>query len=342
MKTNRIGKKCNELGRKKKQKKLYSSVSSVSFVNNDDNIRKEKKAAQKAAAKKKAKFFRKSVNGIYLVEVLLTREYICKKCGYKNFYCEEVKNELVYASSIEEAVEQISNVEEMGGNKCIKKVEYIDYSDTEYYFEGKEYADHILIATIYYCDEYSSDYECEECKEKAILEVLKASENMLNNYSADNLFNIYAYAHGVYAYNHNGGTMVIPQRIKDILTLGSSMSICCSWKNQPIGPVGVYVKGSVEMVSNKDLNSYIKNGERKFSIENSIVGLKPTIIDSPNDLNFEVHNHIEVFVRNPEVVGIWVKDWFVNQTNNDVLASLREIARNNDLAIHVVKARREE
>ena len=175
MKTNRIGKKCNMLGRKKKQKKLYSSVSSVSSVNNEDNaIRRARKAAQKAAAKKKAKFFRKSVNEIYFVEVSLTREYICKKCGYKNFYCEEVKNELVYASSIEEAVEQISNVEKMDGNKCIKKVEYIDYSDTEYYFEGKEYADHILIATIYYCDEYSSDYECEECKEKAILEVLKA------------------------------------------------------------------------------------------------------------------------------------------------------------------------
>ena len=162
---------------------------------------------------------------------------------------------------------------------------------------------------------------------------------MLNNYSADNLFNIYAYAHGVYAYNRNGGTMVIPQRIKDILTLGSSMSICCSWKNQPIGPVGVYVKGSVEMVSNKDLSSYIKNGERKFSIENSIVGLKTTIIDSPHDLNFKVHNHIEVFVRNPEVVGIWVKDWFVNQTNNDIsfLHFHRNKYHSNNYTHHLIR-----
>ena len=56
MKTNRIGKKCNEGGKIKK--KLSSNISSavpvVPVVNPDNEIRRAKKAAQKKAAQKKA------------------------------------------------------------------------------------------------------------------------------------------------------------------------------------------------------------------------------------------------------------------------------------------------
>lgn len=346
MKKNRIGKKCNEGGRIKKKVSSISAVPVAVFVdiNPDNEIRRAKKAAQKKAAKKKLK---KKINETYFIDVSLIYDKVYT-CGCIENYQEQERKK-VYASSIEDAAKQIINLKE--GD--INKVEFFDYSDCEYYIEGREYCDKFIVVKIYFNDnKFIVNHICNECEEEErrkeeeeymILfeDAVRSSNKMLDNYLADKLFNIYVYAHGLYAYNHNGGLDIITSRLNNILTNGDLMSICCSWKNQPIGPVGIYVKGAVEMVANTDLSSYIDSqGERRFIVESSIEGLTPTIIDSPNDLDFTIHNHIEVFIKCPQVVGIWVKDWFVTPENSDILASLNKIANENNMAINVVKARR--
>ena len=352
MKKNRIGKKCNMgnmLGRKKRMRKSHSfshEVISTTVINNE-KIRRAKKLAQKKAATERAAK-NKNINKIYFinVDIFSSCEY---SCGCIDNYFEKSYEKFIYASSIEDALKQIAYPEDCD----LQDVDFVDLTnDEEYYCKEREYADVILCASIYIDKKHVVDYICKECEKHKEEEEEKLersfidteAEKIINSFSADNLFNMYVYAHGVYAYNHTGGIDIIPKRLNSILTKGDSMTICCSWKSQPIGPVGIYTKGSVTMVSNTDLNSFIDgNGKRVFYSNMSLLDKGVSaIVNTPDKLDFTIHNHCEIFLENPDVVGIWIKEWFLNPENKSVLDSIYKIAKENCLAIHIVKARRKE
>ena len=114
--------------------------------------------------------------------------------------------------------------------------------------------------------------------------------------------------------------------------------ICCSDKTQRIGGIGLYVQGHVLYVSNIDLWSSVDyKGHRTFDMSN---WRSDGLITSIEDYSLKEWDHNEVILTNYKIVGIWVKDWFFNQEGiKDLWEEIKKTAKENNLAIHVVKKR---
>ena len=82
-----------------------------------------------------------------------------------------------------------------------------------------------------------------------------------------------------------------------------------------IGPFGVYVKGDVECVSNADLISMLNifTGQRGIDTERSKYRSKG-IIFTPDELEKGQHSHGEIILTDAQVVGMWVKDWYLEES----------------------------
>lgn len=114
--------------------------------------------------------------------------------------------------------------------------------------------------------------------------------------------------------------------------------ICCSDKTQRIGGIGLYVQGHVLYVSNIDLWSSVDyKGHRTFDMSN---WRSDGLITSIEDYSLDRWDHNEVILTNYKIVGIWVKDWFFNQEGiKDLWEEIKKTAKENNLAVHVVKKR---
>ena len=116
-------------------------------------------------------------------------------------------------------------------------------------------------------------------------------------------FDGYSWCHGLAAYND-----------KDIedsaygIKVHPEWEICCSHTDQPIGPVGLYIKGDCKVVSNIDLYSEVDALGRYFNSDSfrAIQG----IIESPSDFDHNAWDHSEAIVCNTVVTGIWYKEWY--------------------------------
>lgn len=333
MKKIRIGKECNSNGRLKKSSRKELTMikkKSVPILHNSDNDeRRKKKEAQKIAAQKRATKRKKIINKFYLVNI--KHKYnMMYLCGCTECESSEYGKRVKYASSAEEAVMQVINLE---------FEDYIDYDFFDYhddYYDG--YVDRCVDLEIHTGMEFTDD-KCPHCSRDSYM-VLIPGHNI--KYNIDNLFNKYVYCHGVYAFNTGGNELMIIERIRKIFS-NNNMSICCSWKTQPIGPVGVYVNGKITLASNTDVSSYIiHDGIRCFKDINSIKNGKSQIIGSPLELDFTIHNHCEFFMENPKVVGIWIKKWFVENESTDrfILEKIYEIGKKNGIPIYIIGNRR--
>lgn len=114
------------------------------------------------------------------------------------------------------------------------------------------------------------------------------------------------------------------ENLVKFLRLSEDKEICCSWKNQQIGGFGMFVRGEVTIASNRDLWSYVgRSGEREFDVSE----MEGYIIDKKSDLDFEVWDHMEFFVKTKEFMGFWAKDWFVREVpgGRELVEKLRKM-----------------
>ena len=336
MKKIRIKKECNSNGRLKKYNKseLTKIKKSILTYYNTDNKNEERRSVKKAQKKRAQKRAQKRAykgffNKYYLVNIKIkeTKKY---SCGCEECDLYEYNKKRVYASSAEEASIEVLN-------------SFDNYSITEVFEYGDEYyedwyiVDRCVDTSVSIIKEIP--YECYKCEPD---KTLIPGYNM-PWYNLDSVFNDYIYCHGLYAFNKFHTDMsIIPNRIMDILNNGENMSICCSWKTQPIGPVGIYTKGHVTLASNTDVCSYVSHGVRCFKKPNSFKYGKNQLIESPVDLDFTIHNHCEFFLEDPHIIGIWIKKWFVEDksTNHFILEEIYKIGRDNGIPIYIVGDRR--
>lgn len=127
----------------------------------------------------------------------------------------------------------------------------------------------------------------------------------------DRAFNDYTWAHGLCAYNGGKNPVVCAQGIVN----NPQWEICCAKEDELIGPFGVYVKGDVECVSNADLVSMLNifTGQRGIDSERSKYRAKG-IIFTPDELEKGQHSHGEIILTDAHVTGMWVKDWYLEES----------------------------
>lgn len=138
----------------------------------------------------------------------------------------------------------------------------------------------------------------------------------------DRAFNDYTWAHGLCAYNGGKNPVVCAQGIVN----NPQWEICCAKEDELIGPFGVYVKGDVECVSNADLVSMINifTGQRGMDMKRSERRAKG-IIFTPDELEKGQHSHGETILTNPQIIGMWVKDWYLEKASNRDMKQLDKI-----------------
>lgn len=181
-------------------------------------------------------------------------------------------------------------------NECICKV-YTEGGEMTFQIDYKRFT--VSMKVIY-------NEICEDC-----LENKKYVEKLRENMRPDTLLQGSIYSHGLatgFGINEVSAEKA-EENLKTLLNLvGSDKEICCSWKNQQIGGFGLFIKGEVTIASNRDLWSYVgRSGKREFNVDE----YWHYIIDKKEDLNFEIWDHTEFFVRPKKVVAFWAKDWFV-------------------------------
>ena len=190
---------------------------------------------------------------------------------------------------------------------CTKNMSFDQVSctpcDTKYEFKIKYDArdmDYVLYAILHIDDICLNCYET-----KKVLEYMAPEDTLLQD--------LY-YSHGL-ATGYGNKTVAVEEikdRIAGIFQAAENYSpICCSWKSQPIGVFGIYVKGEVTLASNMDLWSKInKHGDRVFDAYDS--DASEYIFQKREDLDLTVHDHTEFWVIPKKVGGIWIKQSFAD------------------------------
>ena len=247
------------------------------------------------------------------------QEYKCPECGCETGH---------YNSSIEE----FHNPKEI--INTLSEYDSIDlYKNTM--CDGNDY----------YCVSTMTDEEivdespCEACEEIAC-----AFYDEQGNYKeggVDNIFDSMIWAHGLATgFSGSCDAKEIVNRIVN-LDSHSEWQICCSHKSQRVGPIGVYMKGHAQYVSNIDLFSRIDSrGYRVF--DPSDWRAEEGLIFSPEEISLDSWDHSETILVNHRIVGIWVKEWALKDPSLKKLWDyLVPIAKDNGWLTHVCKARRE-
>lgn len=197
----------------------------------------------------------------------------------------------------------------------------------------------------YYCISTMTDEEivdespCEACEEIAC-----AFYDEQGNYKeggVDNIFDSMIWAHGLATgFSGSCDAEEIVNRIVN-LDSHSEWQICCSHKAQRVGPIGVYMKGHTQYVSNIDLFSRIDSrGYRVF--DPSDWRAEEGLISSPEEISLDSWDHSETILIKHKIVGIWIKTWALkNPSLKKLWDYLVPIAKDNGWVVHVCKARRE-
>lgn len=165
-----------------------------------------------------------------------------------------------------------------------------------------------------------SDVECEDCTGGCFDK-------------PDSLLQAAIYSHGLAAYQ---GKRSVSDILWDAANIDShpEWEICCAWKTQHIGPVGIYVRGNVTVASNIDLCSSVSDsGDRVFDTED---WRSRGIFWRREDLDFSQWDHCEFMVQTDEIVGFWIKDWYLaSSEGQQIKAVVEKIGRR----LFVVKKR---
>lgn len=139
----------------------------------------------------------------------------------------------------------------------------------------------------------------------------------------DKRFDEMLWCHGLSAFC---GTKDPVENAKGVVN-NSEWEICCSHEEEPIGPFGLYVKGTVEIVSNIDLMSKIdmngKRGMNKSASDWRMTG----VISTPEEIDRSKWDHMEAIIKDTKITGMWVKRWYVDRMNDSDKEELQKIMR---------------
>lgn len=188
-------------------------------------------------------------------------------------------------------------------------------------------------------EEIVDNFVCETCEEIAC-----SFYDEQGNYKeggVDNIFDSMIWAHGLATgFSGSCDAEEIVNRLVN-LDSHSEWQICCSHKAQRVGPIGVYMKGHAQYVSNIDLYSRVDSkGYRVF--DPSDWRAEEGLITSPEEISLDSWDHSETILVNHKIVGIWIKKWALKDPNLKKLWDyLVPIAKDNNWIVHVCKARRE-
>lgn len=164
--------------------------------------------------------------------------------------------------------------------------------------------------------EVEIDYFCE----KRILSVYIAEVRLYakdykekTNFDKDYVFN-----HGLDAFSKYG-VLVNAKRILD----NPKMELCCSFKEQYVGNIGLYLKGTCLCASNTDLDSNYDDKGRY------IIDKEHLLIESEKDIKKGFTHHGEAILTDIKIVGIWCK----SDANKKKVERLQEITGINSVII---------
>ena len=278
---------------------------------------------------KNDEFYEMEIN---IIKEILKKEelvFLWKNISDEVCRCPECGNETGGSSSL---TEQFCNPDEI--IKCLFEFDFVSLSkrvtlDGEEFYCIKTYTEKEII----------DDFICETCEEIACTFYNEQGDYKEGN--IDGLFDMFIWSHGLSTgFSGHCDAKEIVNRIVN-LDSHSEWQICCSHKAQRVGPIGVYMKGHAQFVSNIDLHSRIDSrGYRVF--DPSDWGAEEGLISSPEEISLDSWDHSETILVNHKIVGIWIKKWALKDPNLKKLWDyLVPIAKDNGWVIHVCKARRE-
>lgn len=128
-----------------------------------------------------------------------------------------------------------------------------------------------------------------------------------------NSFTGYKWCHGLAAYS--GGNAL--DKARAILN-NPQMELCCSFEDQQIGPIGLYITGDCKVASNIDLASRIYNEARYYDSDS---WRSKALISSPEEIDESQWDHGEGIITNIKIPGFWVKAWYLNDPESEIIIS---------------------
>ena len=228
--------------------------------------------------------FLNELSNISNIDIWITVEYICDKCGEKKYESWHWgHDDSIFYWSVPWSEEHF--------DVNLETHEVDPWNPQEY--ETWEITVPCEYGT---CEDCSSNVPCEDFK---------------NFY--DEEWNTSVFHHGVTAFNKEEDGL---QRIIDLSNC-ADLQICTS--TEMIGDYGISVSGTTLVASSEDLWSTINKdtGKRYFNAE------EHSIVYDINDLYDISGDHNEIVITNYSIEAIWCKE-FVNDETKEILKSLAE------------------
>lgn len=150
----------------------------------------------------------------------------------------------------------------------------------------------------------------------------------VNTLETNHSFDGFVWSHGLAAYNAGG---IVENAIN--IVDNPEWEICCAFESQNIGPIGLYITGDAKVVSNIDLYSDFDERGRYFDADDK---RSDGIISHPDEIDKNKWDHGEAILTNCKIIGLWVKDWYVEKGETVV----KELEDEFGFKAVVVEARR--
>lgn len=154
---------------------------------------------------------------------------------------------------------------------------------------------------------------CVRVKDTTLIVVV---ENRIYTKDLDILedFNGYRFNHGLNAYSFT--STAVANAIG--LTKDNSIEICCSYKNEYCGSIGVTLTGECRLASTMDLQSLVEDGVGRYVKKL----YEETFITSPKEVKKST-THGEAIVSNFKITSIWYKE----DCDKDELEAIKRILK---------------
>lgn len=107
----------------------------------------------------------------------------------------------------------------------------------------------------------------------------------------------------------------------------SHWRVCCAHKSQHIGYAGVYIRGTVNAVSNRDLCSVVGLDNERYCLKSN------PFIFAKEEIDFSMHTHMEAILTDYTVVGLWIYRETIEQW-----PKLYAYMKTMNLKIHIIEA----
>jgi len=114
------------------------------------------------------------------------------------------------------------------------------------------------------------------------------------------------FSHGLAAYSMRGA-YTNAQKIKDSIENYSPFQICCSLQGEEVGPVGLWIRGLVYCVADRDVKSFVKHNERHCRLRYDWL-VKTNFVRTKEQLDFYTpEKYHEAILRPSSIAGVWLK-----------------------------------